>query len=229
MPTSQLIVDAGGDPNAQDRYGRTPVHDAAAYNPSTVAISALIAAGADPNARSDNGETPLHTASYAAGARSLLAAGCDVTVGDRNGRSPLHHAAAYAREDELLEVLIDAGADIDARDASEQTLLHRFAQDGVCDRSIVKILVAHGADIDAQDHEGNTPLHLAIAACTPWTESRIAAPLDASANARCANSLGETPQDIARGNAKLQEQAPDAYQRLKKARGVAPTSRRDAT
>ena len=51
---------AGADTAAQDRYGRTPLHQAARYNESPAVVDALLAAGADIKAQNGFGDTPLH-------------------------------------------------------------------------------------------------------------------------------------------------------------------------
>ena len=50
---------AGGDVNAKDDDGRTPLH----YAASKEIAELLIASGADVNAKTDDGETPLDWAS----------------------------------------------------------------------------------------------------------------------------------------------------------------------
>ncbi|CAN0419984.1 unnamed protein product, partial [Ectocarpus sp. 12 AP-2014] len=75
----------------------------------------LLQAGADANMPGDRGKTPLHEASRAGCARvvSLLVKhGANVNAEDRRGRTPLH----YTTSDEVRRVLLDTGANPDARD-----------------------------------------------------------------------------------------------------------------
>ncbi|CAN0078533.1 unnamed protein product, partial [Ectocarpus sp. 8 AP-2014] len=75
----------------------------------------LLQAGADANMPGNRGKTPLHEASRAGCARvvSLLVKhGANVNAEDRRGRTPLH----YTTSDEVRRVLLDAGANPDARD-----------------------------------------------------------------------------------------------------------------
>lgn len=61
-----LLVEAGADVNATDRYGQTPLHNVVAYNHfagpelSYQMIIALVAHGANPNIRTDEGTIVLN-------------------------------------------------------------------------------------------------------------------------------------------------------------------------
>jgi ankyrin repeat protein len=59
----------------------------------------------------------------------------------------------------LTELLIELGADVEARDKDGQTPLHVASQAGPLD--IARMLIEHGAEVSAQDKIGQTPLHLA--------------------------------------------------------------------
>ena len=68
----------------------------------------------------------------------------------------------YTNEDEAITVvnlLLDAGADIALRDSFGQTALHGAAFRGWSE--LVRTLVARGADLDAADDDGHTPLDAA--------------------------------------------------------------------
>ena len=90
-------------------------------------------AGADPNAR-------------------------DVSLGIFE--TPLHHAAVMDWRN-MAELLIEKGADVNAKDDwLEQTPLHRAAEKG--HNEIAELLIDKGADVNAQDEDGKTPLDSAI-------------------------------------------------------------------
>ncbi|KAF0713135.1 Aste57867_4499 [Aphanomyces stellatus] len=77
------------------------------------------------------------------------------------GMMPLHIAAMNG-SNEICELLIAAGAPVDAFDEQGLSPLHHAAQNG--HRRVAEILLAAGANIDLQtEHEGSTPLHLAVA------------------------------------------------------------------
>jgi ankyrin repeat protein len=68
-------------------------------------------------------------------------------------------AAAESGNVQEVDRLLDAGADVDARDNQGETPLFSAAFSG--SREIAESLIAHGADINAMDREGSTPLHKA--------------------------------------------------------------------
>ena len=79
-----------------------------------------------------------------------LAAGADVNAKNDSGLTPLH----YAESKEIAEILITAGADVNA--GGQMTPLHYAASDGK--KEIAELLIANGADVNAQSLVGMTPL-----------------------------------------------------------------------
>jgi ankyrin repeat protein len=82
-----------------------------------------------------------------------------LNVRDGEGMTPLHHAVLGSHP-ELVEFLLDRGADISAVDAWNQTPLHHAAYEG--DAALVALLLARGADVMARETRGRTPLYLAV-------------------------------------------------------------------
>ena len=86
-------------------------------------VTALLAAGADVKARNDQGETALMLACGRRGyvvsvetavaiAKALLAAGAEVNAKDAAGYTALMHACSTIDNGEVIELLLDNGADI---------------------------------------------------------------------------------------------------------------------
>jgi len=71
---------------------------------------------------------------------------------------PIYNALLYApNKTEMVQFLIDAGADVNARDSIGSTPLHH----ALLSERLTKILLDEGADVMAKDNNGNTPLHYA--------------------------------------------------------------------
>ena len=74
---------------------------------------------------------------------------------------PLHRAATRGSP-ELVEMLLDAGADPDGRNGRGETPLHAAANaDARKAVAVARALLARGAHIDATDELGETPVHRA--------------------------------------------------------------------
>lgn len=85
--------------------------------------------------------------------------GANINTRDfRGGWTPLHYAVSLGNL-ELVEFLVEHGANINAKDINGVTPLHIAAKNGHF--SIVKFLVKHGALIDVVDIYGKTPIDYA--------------------------------------------------------------------
>ncbi|MEP7245255.1 MAG: ankyrin repeat domain-containing protein [Gammaproteobacteria bacterium] len=157
----ELLLKAGANPNLQlklfppyrslrdDRgadvvlgVGTTPLLRAAKSG-DLPAMRLLLAHGAKVDIATASGVTPL-----------MAAAGNGSTRIDTRGR--------YRSEPdsiEAVELLVAAGANINARDNTGQTALHGAASWGSND--LVKALAAHRADLMAKDNQGRTPADIA--------------------------------------------------------------------
>ncbi|KAH9986223.1 ankyrin repeat-containing domain protein [Russula vinacea] len=81
----------------------------------------------------------------------------DVNLLDDQGNSPLHSAARSGIPD-IVELLLNSGADVSARDISNATPLHEATKSGNLD--VVRLLLGHGAGVNAREFNHKTPLHL---------------------------------------------------------------------
>lgn len=116
----------------------------------------------------------------------------------RNGGWTLLHLARNSRE--LIEYLIDTGADIEARSDGQWTPLHNQAYRG--DRDGVELLLEHGADIEAKTSFGHTPLLSSIR----WDRIEVTKFLiEKGANVNPTTELGRTPlvTSAVEGNSEL--------------------------
>ena len=103
---------AGGNVNAKNNLGDSPLHTAANYGHTEIA-NLLIAAGADVNAKDDLGDYPLHHVGNKEIAELLIAEGVDVNAKDDEGNTALH-GTAFMDQEEIAGLLIDKGAEVNA-------------------------------------------------------------------------------------------------------------------
>src|SRR5437868_97189 len=109
-------------------------------------LAALLAADpARARARSADGGTALHFASFFAqpdAARLLVAQGADVrAVAPAFGNVQPLHSAAAGRSAAIVRLLLEAGADPNARQNQGWTALHSAAQHG--NAEMVRVLLQH--------------------------------------------------------------------------------------
>ena len=112
-----LLLGAGANPKAANRYGVTPL-SLAATNGNARIVERLLRGGADPNAALPGGETVLMTAARTgdvAVLKALIEANADVNARESSrGQTALMWAAAENNA-AAIKVLVDAGADVKAR------------------------------------------------------------------------------------------------------------------
>ncbi|KAM3498910.1 hypothetical protein MY11210_009644 [Beauveria gryllotalpidicola] len=85
----------------------------------------------------------------------------DPDVQDESGWAPLMIAASVPESDDVIRVLLKAGADINEKNNSGQTALHFVASKKSLDTA--KLLLEHKASTRVKDRRGQYPLHRAAA------------------------------------------------------------------
>ncbi|KAF3656940.1 putative serine/threonine-protein phosphatase 6 regulatory ankyrin repeat subunit C-like isoform X2 [Capsicum annuum] len=81
-----------------------------------------------------------------------------INSGDEEGWVPLHSAASSGNV-EIVEILLNRGADVNQKNDGGRTALHYAASKGRA--KIAELLISPGAKINAKDKVGCTPLHRA--------------------------------------------------------------------
>ncbi|CAH3176235.1 unnamed protein product [Porites evermanni] len=131
VETLRFLVENGGDVNAADDLGLTPLM-AAVKNQFLDAVIFLIDQGADVNLQDSSGLTALHYATEV----SFDPSSCLI-----------------------VKQLINGGANINAVTKNDKCTPLMLASSRFCDEETVTLLIEQGAYVDLQDQKGNTALH----------------------------------------------------------------------
>ncbi|XP_072984239.1 E3 ubiquitin-protein ligase KEG [Typha latifolia] len=94
--------------------------------------------------------------------RLLLAAGADPKAQDEPHCRTALHTAAMINDAKLVKIILEAGVDVDIRNAQNTTPLHVALNRGA--NSCVGLLLSAGANCNLQDDEGDNAFHIAAEA-----------------------------------------------------------------
>jgi ankyrin repeat protein len=167
----ERLLELGFAVDVRDTQGATALLHACGAGHREVAMR-LLEAGADASLAAQSGVTPL-AAAVTARREALVTLLCEhqVTVDQRlPGDATALMVAAAMGYPELVEQLLDAGADIHAVDAHGRSALHAAAQsafehnDSLRARRLFDLLLKRGAELNRADAEGKTPLLLLLGA-----------------------------------------------------------------
>jgi ankyrin repeat protein/mono/diheme cytochrome c family protein len=117
---------------------------------------------------------------------------------DAGGSTALHHAAGYGPVGNL-QLLIDKGADVNAKNRRGSTPLHW----AIHDEAKVRLLISKGANVNAKQAQGRAPLYLAAMLGNGVQTMRLL--LTSGADPNMASANGQTPLMMAaqRGNVEV--------------------------
>ncbi|XP_052837100.1 transient receptor potential channel pyrexia isoform X2 [Drosophila gunungcola] len=145
-------------------------------------VDLLLAKGADAKLKNHRGFTPLHLAARTSSldcVESLLKNGnADANAEDFDHRTPLHAAVGKSENAyDIMETLIQWGANVNHKDIYGFTALHLAALDGLV--QCVEMLIFHGADVTTKSKKGTSALNV-ITRKTPASVAMIRQKLDAA-------------------------------------------------
>jgi ankyrin repeat protein len=160
----KMLLAGGADPNARLKgpilkrvynpgdnrlgEGATPFMRAARGADVTV-MRLLIERGADPKLTQTNGNSPL-----------MLTAGAGSGRGSDNNPDRVTEAQAI----EALKFSIELGLDLDAVNASGDTVMHVAATTNLGSPAVIRFLFEKGARLDVKNKAGRTPLDAVLRA-----------------------------------------------------------------
>lgn len=210
----QILIDAGA--SKHDQNDKDLALAGAARSGNLEAAQALIAYGANPNAdlseltvtESGGGMTMQGQGAgsvlvYAAESgnpemvREILRYHPKLEARDHQGRTAMFAAVQYRYTDvdgarvKCVDLLAQAGANVNARDNDENTPLHEtFLTD------VEKELLKLGADVNARNKDGETPIFTTV------DDNAIPLFIEHGADLTIRNNKGETVLEAARGPAR---------------------------
>lgn len=154
-----LYMLAGMDVEVKGGNGVTPLL-AAVFGNNPAIVKELLALGADAMARENESEaTSLHYAASGDPLKVMQGEGVDAPTREEVSQGTgIHYEVGNAVA--IARLLLEHGADIEARDFAQQTPLFVAAKSGVPE--VAELLLTQGADIEARDHFQVTPLMISV-------------------------------------------------------------------
>ncbi|RDW75101.1 hypothetical protein BP6252_06243 [Coleophoma cylindrospora] len=129
---------------------------------SSLLLRLLKNGAVDASTRDDHGDTLLSQAAERGNevivALLLETDQFETDLNDKSRRTPLHWASHNGHIN-IVKLLLEKGADVNAADKDSCSPLYWASQDGQID--VVKLLLEKGASINTAEHTGWTPLHRA--------------------------------------------------------------------
>lgn len=144
---AEVLIEKGADVNSADKTGTTPLHIAAQAGNAEL-VKKLLAKGADPNARTNKTPAPARGAGGGGFFRP--------TPGEL---TPLH-LAAKANHEDVMKLLVAAGADPKLKGQDGTTLLISAAGSGHV--GVVKYAYELDPDIKALTQANTNAVHAAV-------------------------------------------------------------------
>ena len=154
----QVLIDAGADIETKNNDGNSPLH-VACVSGSLDMVKMLVRAGAGVRVTNNTYDTCLIQTACFGDIETVryLVTLPEVDVNHRGcGNYATLHYPVMNEETDMMQVLIDAGADVDTQRNDGYTPLHSACAEGSLD--VVNMLVEAGAGVRVTDNDGCTCL-----------------------------------------------------------------------
>lgn len=196
----QYIADLDSNANARNRDGESALFVAVQKN-NRKAGELLLSRGADIFAANTQNISPLRLSLESQnGSAEWLVNSSTISARDGSGNSVLHYASEWSLPNDVMNFLIQKGADVNAVNGNGETPLFSAAKADNADA--IDSLVKSGAALNARDNLGSGPLHAAVR----WDALTAAEKLiNLGLNVDCQNVGGKTPlaEAAVEGNATM--------------------------
>lgn len=150
---TRLLLSKGANPNMLNKTNKSPLYySIESDNPdiTMLLIDKFIFDNTDPilsHAIKHYSKSILH---------ALIEKGVSINARDKYGKTPLHYAASYCKDIDVIKLLLERGADVNAKSYIRNlTPLHSSY---LKSPRVLKLLLQHGADINSLDSYSLTPL-----------------------------------------------------------------------
>jgi len=159
----KLLLARGARVDVRNKNRQTPLHVASQHvNHNNMEL--LLKSGAVVDEQDNDKMTPLLLASQSPRSGSaawlLLNNGASVKVQNSHGQTPLHLASENNFPD-VVELMLQLGAEVNARDNDDMTPLLCCATGPYRSSAVGQLLLENGASVHDRNRHGQTPLHLA--------------------------------------------------------------------
>ena len=158
-----VLLKAGADTKFANKNGQTCLMYAVYSNCSEEVLQAIIDHGADVNATNKDNYTALLEACRARHVDAihvLVKAGADTNIADKDGHTCLTYIVLGDYSNEVLQALIDHGANLNATCKHDNTALMKACKKR--NEDAIRVLLKAGADTNIVDQGGQTVLMYAV-------------------------------------------------------------------